>query len=207
MKFYTVSWLALLAWAQPGEVGSRACAGCHADIYARYQATGMARSAGRGGSSNSPESFAQASFTHAASGASYQVTDNYELTFSGLETTGRRILSWYLGSGKVGRSYLFSSGDGWLFQAPVSYYAEAQKWDLSPGYQRKLSIELTRGVETACLAVSHQPPAGPRSQPLCRPAIPRRRCQLRALPWPGADARSPHERQAKDRPPGNSESR
>ena len=50
----------------------------------------------------------------------------------------------------MGRSYLFGA-DGFLFQAPVSYYSEAQKWDVSPGYQRKRTVELTRGVETACL--------------------------------------------------------
>jgi len=149
VRIHSIFWLAALAYGQ--ETGSRACARCHAEIYAKYQATGMARSAGGVGSGAFRESFAQAAFTDAASGANYQVSSNYELTFSRLEAEGRRVLSWFVGSGKVGRSYLFSGGDGGLFQAPVSYYSETQKWDVSPGYQRKRTVELTRAVETACL--------------------------------------------------------
>ena len=63
---------------------------------------------------------------------------------------GQRMLSWFIGSGRVCRSYLFER-DGFLFQAPMAYYSELRKWDLSPGYQRKRTIELTRGVETGCL--------------------------------------------------------
>ena len=55
----------------------------------------------------------------------------------------------YVGSGNVGHSYLFSI-DG-LLQAPVSYYSRPAKWDLSPGYQTKKTIDLTRAVEPACL--------------------------------------------------------
>ena len=61
-----------------------------------------------------------------------------------------RVLAWFIGSGRVGRSYL-SSLDGFLFQSPVSYYSTAAKWDVSPGFQRYQSIHLTRAVESGCL--------------------------------------------------------
>src|ERR1039457_1548836 len=41
--------------------------------------------------------------------------------------------------------------DGFLYQAPCSWYAASGKWDLSPGYQQYDSLFLTRGVETVCL--------------------------------------------------------
>ena len=66
------------------------------------------------------------------------------------EVLGNRELQWFIGSGKVGRSYLFSTDD-FLFQAPVSYYSAPGKWDVSPGYQGMRSVDLTRMVETACL--------------------------------------------------------
>ena len=62
----------------------------------------------------------------------------------------------------MGRSYLFSIDD-FLFQAPVSYYSSAGKWDLSPGYQTYDRLYLTRPVEAACLrchASGVQPVAG-----------------------------------------------
>ncbi len=150
MKFQAAFLVAVFASAQEAEVGSRACAGCHAEIFAKYQRTGMAQSAGPVGSGGLQESFAQADFTDPGSGAGYAVDASYQLTFSRNGIDGQRLLKWFVGSGKVGRSYLFETG-GYLFQAPVSYYSEPRKWDVSPGYQRKRTVELTRGVETACL--------------------------------------------------------
>lgn len=149
MKFQVVIFVAV-AGAQDAEVGSRACAGCHAEIFAKYQQTGMARSAGPVGAAGFQESFAHAEFTDPGSGADYRIGPTYQFNFARAGTQGQRRLSWFIGSGNVGRSYLFGV-DGFLFQAPVSYYSDTQKWDVSPGYQRKRTVELTRSVETACL--------------------------------------------------------
>ena len=166
MKFQLI--FVAVALAQDAEVGSRACAGCHAEIFAKYQQTGMARSAGPVGAAGWRESFTHAEFTHPASGADYRISAAYQLNFARAGTQGQRQLSWFIGSGEVGRSYLFGA-EGFLFQAPVSYYADAQKWDVSPGYQRKRTVELTRGVETACLQCHTS-----RIQPLAGPGAPNR---------------------------------
>ena len=139
-----------VAFAQDAEVGSRACAGCHAEIFAQYRQTGMARSAGPAGAAGFQESFEHAEFADPASGADFRISPTYRFSFSRAGFEGQRLLSWFVGSGKVGRSYLFGA-EGLLFQAPVSYYSDTRKWDVSPGYQRKRTVELTRGVETACL--------------------------------------------------------
>ncbi|MGH9657059.1 MAG: multiheme c-type cytochrome, partial [Bryobacteraceae bacterium] len=149
------------------EIGSRSCAGCHAEIYRKYSATGMARTSGVIGTGSFRESFERAEFSDPASGAQYRLEsgpNGYRLAFArraaGVE--GQRMLEWYIGSGGLGRSYLFSM-EGFLFQSPVSYYSTAAKWDLSPGYGRKRTIDLTRAVETACLqchASRLQPIAG-----------------------------------------------
>src|SRR3989442_1097091 len=110
---------------QPGEeVGSKVCSGCHAEIYRRYSATSMSRSSGRAGAAAVRESFGRAGFTEPASGATYRVfaePAGYQMEFSraNSDVQGRRPLTWFVGSGRVGRSYLFSL-DGFLFQAPVS---------------------------------------------------------------------------------------
>jgi hypothetical protein len=43
-------------------------------------------------------------------------------------------LTWAIGSGENGITYAVSRG-GYLFEAPLSYYARTHAWDLSPGYQ------------------------------------------------------------------------
>src|SRR5437773_1234438 len=144
------------ALGQPGdEVGSKVCSGCHAEIYRRYSATSMSRSSGAAGVSTFRESFDRASFTDSNLAAKYRVSAEpagYTMEFSRADSgvQGRRLLAWFVGSGRVGRSYLFSL-DGFLFQAPVSYYSLPGKWDISPGYQQHAFIHLTRAVGTGCL--------------------------------------------------------
>jgi tetratricopeptide (TPR) repeat protein len=158
---------ATLAWAADLEVGSEACSRCHAEIYRTYSATSMSRSSGKAGKAASRESFDHASFTDPALGAEYRVSPaltGYRLEFSrsDSEIRGQRNLDWFVGSGRVAHSYIFAI-DGFLFQSPVSYYAQGARWDLSPGYQQHSYIHLTRAVGTGCLqchASRLQPVAG-----------------------------------------------
>jgi hypothetical protein len=157
--------------ANAEEVGSQACSRCHAEIYRKYSATSMFRSSGKAGAGPSPENLAHATFADAALGAEYRISaapSGYHLDFSRAASgvRGQRSLEWFVGSGRVGRSYI-SSLDGFLFQAPVSYYSRGQKWGLSPGYQQHDFIHLTRAVGVGCLqchASRLQPIAGTQSR-------------------------------------------
>jgi hypothetical protein len=73
-----------------------------------------------------------------------------EFDFRQGDIDGRRRLDYYIGSGAVGRSYLCAI-DGFLFQAPVSYYSSTARWDLSPGYERSEDVNLIRAVDSTCL--------------------------------------------------------
>jgi predicted CXXCH cytochrome family protein len=137
------------------EVGSQACSACHAEIYRRYSATSMSRSSGKAGAGALRENFSRAHFEDSALGAEYRVSparDGYLLEFSrgGSGIRGQRMLEWFVGSGRAGRSYI-SSNDGFLFQAPVSYYSLGARWDLSPGYRQHPFIHLTRALGAGCL--------------------------------------------------------
>ena len=143
----------------PGYVSSSACAACHAQIYERYLTTPMGRSSGRAGSGSFQEQMSASEFTHTLSGVRYQVSKQREGFTLGYnqkqpagapEIRGTQELTYFIGSGNVGRSYLFSV-TGFLFQAPVSYYARSGKWDLAPGYQRHNELFLMRPVESECL--------------------------------------------------------
>jgi Tfp pilus assembly protein PilF len=53
-----------------------------------------------------------------------------------------------MGSGTRGRSYLINH-DGYLFQSPISWFAQSGTWDLSPGYSETQHFE--RPIEAQCL--------------------------------------------------------
>ena len=115
----------------------------------------MSRSSGKAGASPLLENLDHATFSDAALGAEYRISaahEGYRLDFSRAASgvRGQRILEWSVGSGRVGRSYI-SSLDGFLFQAPVSYYSRGQTWGLSPGYEQHDFIHLTRAVGIGCL--------------------------------------------------------
>jgi hypothetical protein len=126
------------------DTGNAVCARCHAAIAKNYAATGMAQTSGRTGQSAFKEQFGHPN-----------VTPTYQLQIEG----ATRQLEYFLGSGHIGRSYLFRKA-GQLFQAPLSYYSAPKKWDTSPGYETKPYPELTRAVEPACLQC-HASPSRP----------------------------------------------
>lgn len=118
-------------------VGSQACRPCHAEIAAAYAKTPMARSAGRA------EPLEAAEFT--ASGHRYAV-DGKRLRFDGGEST----IDYYIGSNAAGRTWL-RAFEGYLFELPITWYANKRKWDASPGYEGEPYPRLNRAIEPSCL--------------------------------------------------------
>lgn len=143
--------------AQNHEVGSAVCEPCHRAIYQTYTRTPMALSAGRVGSGAFREKFDKSEFSHDRSGVRYRVSTErkgyfFDFDKAAPEATihGSKPLEFFIGSGAVGRSYLFAV-DGFLYQAPVSYYSGPSSWGLSPGFQHYDRLYLTRPVEPTCL--------------------------------------------------------
>ena len=105
----------------------------------------MARSSGRVKDAPGGE------FLHARSGVRYRVNQNgFEFRRATDRLEGRRRLDFFIGSGAAGRSYLYQK-DGFLFQAPVSWFAQPRRWDVSPGFERDERMNLTRPIEKECL--------------------------------------------------------
>lgn len=73
-----------------------------------------------------------------------------------------RDLLYFIGSGSVARSFI-TANDGFLFEAPLSYYRTSSAWHLSPGYESYSYPYLTRAVAPRCLdchATQIRPVAG-----------------------------------------------
>lgn len=150
MKLALLAALGVAAYGQ-AFVGTAVCAQCHAEIAARYGKTGMARSSGRVGTGEFIEALPAGEFREG--GAAYRVWREGSRLLVSFARAGRgeKELTWFVGSGKVGRSYAFREEE-FLFQAPVSYYSSAAKWDVSPGYRGNKEVDFSKPVEEACFA-------------------------------------------------------
>ena len=135
-------------------IGSKACAQCHANIFRSYSATPMALSSGVAGASPAPEKLNRASF-QGNSGYLYSVTTRNHRLFLEFRKAGAarletREMPYYVGSGAAARSYLIAV-DGFLYEAPATYYARGGMWSFSPGYDRYTYPFLTRAIAPDCL--------------------------------------------------------
>ena len=126
-------------------VGNQACSGCHSAIYRSYSVTPMAMSSGRG---SGP--LTSGSFRHAASQVRYDIDANGLVRLSKGQKRDQRQLSYYIGSGVAGRSFGYVR-DGFLFEAPVTWYAQTGSWDVSPGYASDTASRWSRPIEPSCL--------------------------------------------------------
>jgi len=110
-------------------------------------------------SGTAADGFIPGEFTHAVSGVHYRMTEDggrvwlsYERegASSDRELNGRQELSYFIGSGKRGRTYLFEK-DGYWFEAPINWYGKKQIWDMAPNFQSAREMPMTLPVDPGCL--------------------------------------------------------
>ncbi len=125
--------------------GNKACSSCHSEIFRRYSMTPMAITSG----SKLPPLVA-GSFLHAKSGVRYEIDPKGGVRLSKDEKREERQLSYYFGSGEAGHSFGYVR-DGFLFEAPVTWYKQTGEWDVSPGYASDSVSNWSRPIEPSCL--------------------------------------------------------
>ena len=138
LRWTAFVWIAAFASAQDF-TGSKACAGCHREIFERYRGTPMALTSGV------PEK----SMWPSGEVAHYRMEGELTFDFSREQAKGERKAAYFIGSGAAARSFLWQTR-GFLFQLPVTWYA-AQGWGLSPGYENGATLQLARPIEPECL--------------------------------------------------------
>lgn len=63
---------------------------------------------------------------------------------------GTRELSYFLGSGHLGTTYLYLQ-DGYLLESPVAWYASTQSYDMKPGYGHASELPPAIPMQPGCL--------------------------------------------------------
>lgn len=137
------------------------CGLCHeaiADSY--YASVGMARSFAAPRNAQPIETFGSFPFFHQPSGMYYQMEwrDDalwflqYQQDASGNPINQWEVeVAWVLGSGNKSRSYLYRTPDGEMFELPISWYSEGNRWGMSPGYDQPNHLGIHRQVRRECM--------------------------------------------------------
>ncbi len=145
--------------AAAGYVQDKVCRDCHVSIYDSYQHVGMAQSFKHPANATEIEAFGE-TFYHAPSRRYYQINKEGDaLTFRRYQEDEQGNVHneivlpvhWVLGSGNRTRSYLHHTEHGEIFQLPIGWYTEDQKWEMSPGFEAPDHKGLAREVTRNCL--------------------------------------------------------
>ena len=132
-------------------VASEACASCHADIYKSYATTPMATASGA-----AADGLTTGEFDHKESKVHYRVYEQDSKVWMSYERPGKdglhgqRELLYFIGSGKKGRTYLFSD-QGFLFEAPINWYSQEKRWNMTPAYTEASEMPLNLPAYVDCL--------------------------------------------------------
>ena len=127
------------------------CAQCHEEIYRNYLTTPMANASG-----SAIEKLKAASFTHEPSGIQYDLSllkGKAVLAYRNQRepnTIQQLPLSYFLGSGHLGTTYIYSI-DNFLFESPVAWYAASNGYDMKPGLAEMKEMPPSLPMQSSCL--------------------------------------------------------
>lgn len=141
-------------------VGINTCAGCHRDIYDSYIQTGMGKSFDVASVQKSSAVVSRNTIIH-----DHFKSLNYhpqwyndslfltEFRLIGNDTQYVRTekINYIVGSGQHTNSHLFNI-NGYLYQAPATFYTQKGVWDLPPGFENGNNSRFNRKIELECMS-------------------------------------------------------
>lgn len=137
-------------------VGNTACRTCHEEEFKSYSHTTHAHALSKTNPSHEPP---DAEFFHKSSQRWYRVyrqADQLRHREFIRDDQDRELIlndhavTWTIGSGQFSKSYLIDI-DGFLIESPITWYAQDQKWGMSPGFQGEVHPGFQRLSDTGCL--------------------------------------------------------
>lgn len=147
-------------------VGKETCRSCHNDKYETYIHTGM----GLSFDSASPAKSAADFSGHPSIYDKYR--DFYyrpfllhdslmllEYRLEGKDTVHKRLerIHYIIGSGQHTNSHLLQV-NGYVFQAPATWYAQDKRWDLPPGFEGGKNTRFSRLIGLECMSCHNAMP-------------------------------------------------
>ncbi len=139
-------------------VGKETCRKCHEGIYNTFLQTGMGKSIGAATKQRSSADFSHTVIYDKFSDYYYKAfwqNDTFrilEFRLKGKDTVHKRIerVDFIVGSGQHTNSHL-QMVNGYINQAPMTYYTQRKKWDLPPGFENGHNSRFSRIIGLECM--------------------------------------------------------
>ena len=141
-----------------GYVGSQACSACHQGIYQQFTKTSMGRSMSLVTPAFLQKTSLPSQYFNERLHRFFEVYSQDGKLYQSESATGSdgmesfrdvHQLEWIIGSGVNGFGGLLRK-DGYLFQAPLSFYSHPMTWEPSPGYEF-VDLGFNRPITPGCI--------------------------------------------------------
>jgi predicted CXXCH cytochrome family protein len=141
-------------------VGIETCRSCHNDIYKTFIETGMGQSFNIASKQKTAANFSKHhvvydKFSDMHYYPFFKNDSMYILEFrmEGKDTVHKRIerVDYIVGSGQHTNSHLMNV-NGYLYQLPLTWYAQKRKWDLPPGFENGRNVRFNRVIGFECMS-------------------------------------------------------
>ena len=141
-------------------VGMNECKNCHLPIYNTYIKTGMGQSWGLATKEKSAADFSDKHppvydkkldlYYKAFWRDDNLYIKEYRLTNGDTSHYREEKISYIVGSGQHTNSHIMDF-DGYLHQAPITFYTQKGQWDLAPGFENGNNERFSRKIQTECI--------------------------------------------------------
>ena len=140
-------------------VGMATCKTCHFEVYETYIQTGMGKSFGLATKEKSSGKFGEEAIVFDTLKNFYYkpfwrndslLIQEYRIEKSDTIHKREEHVSFIIGSGQHTNSHLCNF-NGFVHQAPITFYTQTQKWDLAPGFENGNNSRFDRIIGIECL--------------------------------------------------------
>lgn len=140
-------------------VGMETCRQCHSDKFDTYIHTGMGLSFDYATKKKSAGRFAAHDFVYDSLSNFYYkpfwkndtlYMHEYRLYNNDTIHSRTEKIDYIIGSGQHTNSHMLSI-NGYVYQAPITFYTQKQKWDMAPGMEAGFNARFSRVIETECI--------------------------------------------------------
>ena len=147
-------------------VGMETCASCHQEIYETFIKTGMGESWYHATPQKSKATFdAHAMVYDSLNNFYYQpywrndsmIIKEFRIINGDTTHLKEEHVKYIVGSGQHTNSHLYEN-NGYLSQAPITFYTQKGIWELAPGFDSKLANRLNRIVGKECITCHNSLP-------------------------------------------------
>lgn len=147
-------------------VGMETCASCHQEIYETFIKTGMGESWHFATKQKSAATFDQHTIVYDSLNNFYYqpywrndslIIKEFRIANNDTVHLKEEHVKYIVGSGQHTNSHIYDN-NGYLSQAPITFYTQKGMWGLAPGFDSKLANRLNRIVGKECITCHNSLP-------------------------------------------------